>query len=173
MFFLHQFFDVGRKGFCDLSSMFGQKASLYQDPNMSQTYGGGFDGTSGDDANFYQGQNRNDQPSNSYQGNSYQNDFFDEFESKNNRPLAKSASSNSVSKMSGKPKENTLLLTSSASSSGPNPSAAASGLSKEEQLLGQIAARPVQKKKNSKSAEDDVWNMLNETGPKKSSSKRK
>lgn len=167
-------FDVGRRGFCDLSSMFSQKTSLYQDPNASQTYSGGFDLARETEPDSYQSKANND----SYQQNSYQNEFFDQFEAKESRPKLKTQHQEHSSlpkpkptAKAAKPKESTSLLTSNLSSSSL---ANSKGVSKEEALLGDLAGRPVMKKKNAKSAEDDVWNMLNESSTtKKSSSRRK
>jgi hypothetical protein len=157
-------FDVGRRGFCDLSSMFSQKTSLYQDPNVSHTYSGGFDSPRESNSNSFQQQQTTD----SYQSNSYQNDFFEQFDSKESRPKLKTQIAEAPIKAktpkSSKPKENTSLL---------NSSPINKEVSREEALLGDLGGRPVIKKKSAKLAEDDVWNILNETSTKKPSSKRK
>lgn len=153
-------FDVSRRGITDLSSMFSQKTSLYEDPNAENGYGQSGSGGRGS----YQGQASNDSYQSGYQAND-QSDIFGDFESKPARSSSKQSPPQSApSEGRARPKENTSLLT-----GGP------AAISKEEQLLGQLQAKPIAKKKLPKTnAEDDAWSFLNETAPpKKSASSRR
>ena len=110
-------FDVGKKGFTDLSSLLGQRMSLYEDPNRGgESFDGGDYGSNG-----YQG----------YQTASNGNGFKSADKSSESRAL----------KESGGLKESHSLH----SSKSTPANLTAQAISREEQVLGS-ATRSVKKK---------------------------
>jgi hypothetical protein len=152
--------DASKRGWTDLSTMFGQKASMYHDPNdVNHSLNGGFNQGGG----FYDsGLGGSSSTQNNGYNSSSLNDFYSEEAveeapfATNLRPSSNNSSKRNSPKVSAK--NSSLSKTSN------------SGLSREEKTLveleGDIKPKKAAKKPQPKSLEDEFWAQLEEEAPK-------